>query len=130
MATDTDTVSEREMVERVAREVMGWELLRETKTGIRWWRDPSTEDEIHTGEARILGPSWNPLHDARHDYMVLEAVRKGDAVLYQKFRAHLWWVWQRCEPSHWALNCNLGALYEPGDYTRAAYEVLTQQQKE
>lgn len=138
-------ISIRERNAWIAERVMGWQhgfqdddLLRhvpgwvdkEAQCWIGFSYDvmPLIQDEY--GEDRepfeqaYIGPLWSPCTDANHDYSVLVRVRETwSGSDLKKFAQSLRDIFSdrasdRDFPAIW--NC----LYEPGDYSAAAYAVL------
>jgi hypothetical protein len=125
----TETQADTAAVERLAREVMGWELSppppRSTLRGfkgdpdsLRWWKADGAP------VANLAG--WDPFADANADLQVLERVRETWGPGRQKELGDqlrlAWmarWGYQADTPEH--------LRYQAGDYARAALAVLDAQ---
>lgn len=108
MTSTTERTGTAEDVERLARDLMGWESRR-SAVGTLFWRDPASGWTVRQS-------TWSPFTSADADVQILERVRE------------VWKVGsrERDEFRSWIPPLD---LYRTGDWSIAALAVLKEMEK-
>lgn len=68
-------MTDQELIEAVAVEILGWEKVGTQNNG--WWSPKGQPDGIIVTQCDTsYGPGWNPITDMNHTMMVIERMRK------------------------------------------------------